>query len=292
MTKRAKWFLAAAAATLLAAPASAYNQWGNYHWSTSGTGLTLKIERQLTSNWVTYFDGSVSDWNASGKLTLTGATANLGVSAKRCDPIAGKALVCNDAYGQRGWLGIASIWANGDHITQATTKLNDSYFNLSTYNTPGWRTMVACQEIGHDFGLDHQDENFDNANLGTCMDYTSDPNRNDGAGNNLHPNADDFATLDFMYSHSDTSGGGSGGGGGCNPRSPKCNGQDAFTFREVGKPAPSDSAVVSADWGRAIGYDRSGRPNEFELDLGNGRHRITHVFWVPGHRPLKSEMHD
>ncbi len=32
-----------------------------------------------------------------------------------------------------------------------------------------------CQEIGHDFGLDHQDENFNNPNLGTCMDYTNDP---------------------------------------------------------------------------------------------------------------------
>ena len=293
MKKRAKWFVAAAAVTALAAPANALNQWGNYHWATSGSGLTLRIERQLTSNWVTYFNGSVSDWNSSDKLSLTGATSNLGVSAKRCDPIAGKALVCNDSYGQRGWLGIASIWANGDHITQATTKLNDSYFNLSAYNTPGWRTMVACQEIGHDFGLDHQDENFDNANLGTCMDYTSDPNRNDGAGNNLHPNADDYATLDFMYSHDDGSGGGGGGGGNCNPRSPKCNGQDAFTFRQVGKPAQSKTLDASpGSWGRAIGYDRSGRANEFELDLGNGHRRITHVFWVPGHRPLKSEMHD
>ena len=32
-----------------------------------------------------------------------------------------------------------------------------------------------CQVGGHDFGLDHQDEDFINANLNTCMDYTNDP---------------------------------------------------------------------------------------------------------------------
>jgi len=32
-----------------------------------------------------------------------------------------------------------------------------------------------CQELGHDFWLDRQDETFDTPNLGTCMDYTSDP---------------------------------------------------------------------------------------------------------------------
>jgi hypothetical protein len=39
-----------------------------------------------------------------------------------------------------------------------------------------------CQEVGHTFGLDHQDENFNNTNLGTCMDYTNDPSTNQ------HPN--------------------------------------------------------------------------------------------------------
>lgn len=37
------------------------------------------------------------------------------------------------------------------------------------------RCLVTCQEVGHTFGLDHRDENFDNGNLGTCMDYTNDP---------------------------------------------------------------------------------------------------------------------
>ena len=287
MHLRAKLLIAAAGCTvLLSTPAAADHQWGNYHWARSSNPLQLSIERQLTSNWVTHFNTAVGDWDVSTVLALTAATQNAGVSPKQCSPLSGKVLVCNDAYGLRGWLGIASIWANGDHITQGTTKVNDSYFNTATYNTAAWRLMVMCQEIGHDFGLDHQDDNFDNANLGTCMDYTSDPSTNQ------RPNTHDYNQLETMYSHLDGAGG--GGGGTCNPRSPKCNsGQsDAFTFREVGKPAPSASSVSSADWGRAIAFDGAGRPDTFLLDLGNGRSKITHVFWVPGHRPTPAEMHD
>ena len=95
-----------------------------------------------------------------------------------------------------------------------------------------------------------------------------------------------------MYAHTD--GGGGNGGGTCNPRSPKCNnGQnDAFTFRTVGQPHPTQGAAATGDWGRAIGYDKSGRANQFELDLGGGNRRITHVFWVPGFKPTREHMHD
>jgi hypothetical protein len=297
MMKRAKWLIAAATAMAVTGPSAAYNQWGSYHWATDGNGLTLTVERQITPVWGQFFNNSVSDWNASNKLNLTGAGANLGVSSKKCNPLSGKALVCNDSYGFRGWLGIATIWANGDHITQATTKLNDSYFNTSTYNHDDWRMLVACQEIGHDFGLDHQDETFDNYNLGTCMDYTNAPSGGVVGGfnygpANLHPNSGDYDTLTYMYSHNDTTGGGGGGGGHGRPADAGPQAADAFTFREVGKPTPGASAVVSPDWGRAIAFDASGRPDTFQLDLGDGHRKITHVFWVPGHRPVPENMRD
>jgi len=82
--------------------------------------------------------------------------------------------VCNAAYGTNGWLGVAQIWVSRRHIVQGTTKVNDTYFSTGKYNTPAWRQMVMCQEVGHTFGLVHQDENFNNTNLGTCMDYTND----------------------------------------------------------------------------------------------------------------------
>ncbi|EKD87458.1 MAG: hypothetical protein ACD_36C00073G0005 [uncultured bacterium] len=98
-------------------------------------------------------------------------------------------------------MGLAQIWVSGDHITKGLAKVNDSYFNTSTYNTPAWKNLVMCQEVGHTLGLDHQDEAFDNPNLGTCMDYTSDP---DGPPSNEHPNAHDYEQLETIYAHLDS----------------------------------------------------------------------------------------
>ena len=310
MGNRAKMLIAAAAvgAVLMATPATA-TQWGSYHWQNNGTGVTLHIQRTLRTpaDWIAWYDEARADWGRTSntKITLINDGAWTGTTSKKCDPISGEILVCSDAYGQRGWLGIATIWANGDHISQATTKLNDSYFAFAYYNTAGWRDLVACQEIGHDFGLDHQDETFDNVNLGTCMDYTNAPDGGvvDSSGFNYGvpnraPNADDYSTLtsNAMYGsgHNDSGG---GGGGGCNPHKPGCTGgqSDPFTFREVGKSSASDSSASVADsgqWGRAIAFDRSGRPDTFQLDLGNGHKKITHVFWVPGYRPVPANMHD
>jgi hypothetical protein len=102
---------------------------------------------------------------------------------------------------------VATISVNQSHITQGTTKMNDTYYSPgSKYDTPIWRAAVVCQEVGHTFGLDHQDTNQDNANLGSCMDYTHDP---DGTAkselNNEHPNLHDFEELAIIYTHDDGS---------------------------------------------------------------------------------------
>lgn len=301
MSGRLKWLAAAAVAALAAAPAAADHQWGTYHWSNNGTGVSLNLKHAFRDpKWEPYYHEAIADWSdssSSSPLTLTD-TGPSGTNPKKCNPISGEVLVCSDSYGFRGWLGVAQIWLSGDHITQGITKLNDSYYSSATYDTPGWRDLVMCQEIGHDFGLGHQDETFNNPNLGTCMDYTNEP---DGGGSygpaNRAPNAHDYDVLNStaMYGSTHSDGGGGGGGddgGGCNPRSPKCSGQDAFTFREVGKPVPTSSSANSGEWGRAIGRDGAGRPDTFLLDLGNGRRKITHVFWVPGFRPETRHLGD
>ena len=90
------------------------------------------------------------------------------------------------------------ISVSGGHINYAYAKMNDTYYSPgSSYDTTAWRALVMCQEIGHDFGLHHQDQNFNNANLGTCMDYTSDP------GSNQHPNNHDYQMLADIYAHLD-----------------------------------------------------------------------------------------
>jgi hypothetical protein len=261
--------LAAVAAAAIAAPALAGHSWGGYHWAGNGTEITLKVNKAITSQWDTSVDNAISDWNQSSELKLNPAVVS--VSRKRCNPIAGQILVCNDSYGQRGWLGIASIWLSNGHISQGTTKLNDSYFNTSTYNKPEWRALVACQEIGHDFGLDHQDENFSNGNLGTCMDYTNNPL---GPPANTQPNQHDYNMLNSIYNHDD----------GFTTATASTN----FGIRQVGVPAPRSEAGVGdspAEWGRAIHRDGLGRPDVFVKDLDSRRKILTHVYWAIGEGP-------
>ena len=268
--------LAACVALGALTPASATHSWGGYHWAGSGSNLTLKVNKAIGSQWTASVNAAISDWNSSNELTFTSTTST--ANRRKCSPIAGQILVCNDSYGQRGWLGIASIWLTSDHISQATTKLNDSYFNQAQYNTPAWRALVACQEIGHDFGLDHQDEAFGPPNLGTCMDYTNDP---DGGGaygpSNQHPNAHDYSMLNTIYNHND----------GFTTASASTN----FGIRSVGQrpsAGPQSEEAIGdspAEWGRAIHRDGQGRPDVFVKDLGPNRKAITHVFWAIGEGP-------
>jgi len=191
-----------AALGLLAAglPAAASHSWGNYHWARTSNPFTLKLGDNVTSEWDTYLVEASNDWNPSKVLDTTIVAGQAG-NTKTCKTTAGRVEVCNAKYGNNGWLGVAGISVSGGHITAAYVKLNDTYFTKPTYNKPEWRRLVMCQEIAHAFGLDHQDENFNNANLGTCMDYTNTPL---GPPSNERPNAHDFDQIEAIYSHTDS----------------------------------------------------------------------------------------
>ena len=268
--------LVVGAALVAASPAAANHSWNGYHWAGDGATLSLKVNKAITSTWGDSVHRAIEDWDQSTELSLTEQNAPAGTDAKRCKPIAGQILVCNYAYGKRGWLGIATVWLSNGHITQATTKLNDSYHNSAPYNLPAWRALVACQEIGHDFGLDHQDENFSNTNLGTCMDYTNDP---DGPPSNEHPNTHDYEQLSAIYDHDD----------GFTTSTSATN----FGVREFGKPVPQGPVSEApagdspAEWGRAIHFDELGRPDVFEKVIAPRRKMITHVFWAIGEGPRR-----
>jgi hypothetical protein len=182
-------------------PAQANHAWGNYHWARTSNPFTLKLDNNVTSAWTSYLNLASSDWTASSVLNTTVVSGYFG-SKTSCTPITGHVEVCNAAYGSNGWLGIASISiTSGNHISSGYVKVNDTYFNQATYNTVPYRRLVMCQEVGHTFGLGHQDENQTNPNLGTCMDYTRDP---DGPPSNEHPNSHDFSQLVSIYSHTDS----------------------------------------------------------------------------------------
>ena len=247
-----------------ASVAYAYHAWGGYHWARIANPFTLKLDDNVSSVWDGHLAGASGDWNApSAYPTVLFTTVVPGQSdPKNCRPKSGRVEVCNSKYGNNGWLGIASIWASGNHITQGTVKFNDTYFNTAQYNTPAWKQFVTCQEIGHTFGLDHQDEIFGNPNLGTCMDYTNDPNGTVyGQLSNEKPNAHDYEELAAIYQH-----------------------LDDFTtllFDKKSSAAASDIDTSNpSEWGREVRRSADGRGALYERNLGRGEKVFTFVIWA------------
>lgn len=252
-------FLVALGFAVFTSVGDANHSWSTYHWARTSNPFTLKTVDSVTSGWQSYLNTTTSDWSVSlvldlvqeqGNETLTG-----GAGRRKCNAIAGKIRVCNAAYGQNGWLGLAQIWLTNGHISQGTTKVNDSY---SAYfdATPGERQHVMCQEVGHDLGLTHTSE--DGSSQQTCMDYSSDIN-------SQNPNAHDYEQLETIYAHTDS----------FSTVSQAVSMPDAMKVLDFSNPAT---------WGRLIAVSENGRGAQYKLDLGGGNAVITSVYYVPGGR--------
>lgn len=233
-----------------APPADATNSWGDYHWARTANPFTLQLQSKLTkTDWQAYLGTVSTDWSASAVLN-TSVVA--GSTKGGCKAVSGQASVCNSKYGFNGWLGLATIWISGTHITAGTVKVNDTYFNTSYYNNASAKRHVLCQEVGHTLGLDHQ-HLIDLGGGVTCMNDTAglfDPAY-------VSPNAHDYDELALIYAHLD----------------------DTTT---VGPSSATTGAGVGA------GDDEDAVPpwagpqhgSTFVKDLGGGRRLVTHVFWA------------
>jgi hypothetical protein len=259
-------------------PAFTYadHSWNNYHWARTSNPFTVKLGDNVSSAWDSYLSTASVDWNASAQLETTIVAGN--TKPRTCKPTSGRVEVCSATYGNNGWLGIAQIWVSGSHITQGVTKLNDTYFNTAKYNTPAWRRLVMCQEVGHTFGLDHQDETFDNLNLGTCMDYTNFPEGGvqgsfDYGPSNEHPNGHDYQQLETIYGHLD-------GMSTVSQTVQSGRGQGKMPAALADTDSDDPAQLGTAQWGKLVRSTNHGRTELYELDLGRGHKVLTHVIWA------------
>ncbi len=267
---------------LFAGAANADHAWSTYHWARPANPFTIQVGDNVTSGWDDSLTATCADWstvspflfvtnsmtincnNAANPVRLT--RVNGSSNARRCAAKSGTIQVCNSTYGNNGWLGLASISVSGSHITAGTVKVNDTYYNTASYNTPAWRQLVMAQEVGHCLGLNHQDENNSNADVvdacgrGSCMDYSNDPT-NQGT-----PNGHDYDQLVTIYNHADTTTTIASG-------LPSTQGNVGFDISD--RVDPENPAT----WGRPIG-SRNGRMNLFERKFGPDLKVITHVFWI------------
>lgn len=275
-------FAALLALAAFSSTASANHSWNDYHWGRTSNPFTLKLGDNVSGdNISTGWDGYLrtasssldqNDWNESAELETSIATG--GSNPKRCNPTSGRVEVCNSKYGSNGWLGLASIWISGGHIVQGTAKMNDTYFNTTKYNTPGWKHLVMCQEVGHTFGLAHVNETYDTLNEGTCMDYTNDPDGGEGGvasddPTNEYPNLHDHAQLGSLYSHTDSS--------------------NTFSSTSAASKLPAAAREIDTSdprqRGRLIHRSSGGGVEIYERDFGQGHKVITRVIRVTDGTP-------
>ncbi len=242
-------------------PAS--HSWANYHWARTTPQFTLNVGDNLTTSWKSFLAQASNDWNspevfgASSTPLLTAIVAGSSTQ-RRCAMVAGTTQVCNSKYGNNGWLGLASInIVDGEHITQGTAKMNDSYFNTSKYNNPNEKLHVMCQEIAHTFGLNHQ--STDGSSQNSCMDYFSNTGVNATSAASTRPNAHDFEELNAIYSHLD----------------------GTTTAALLAAAAPSESTDDPNSWGQFVREKSSGQSAYYERYNMDGSKTITHVFWTP-----------
>lgn len=260
---------------LFSSASYAEHSWGPYHWARTTYSFDLQVINSTTFDWDRYVSQAVGDWTST-KLNMIGDTngSTDKKTRRQCKADNGTVRICNLDYGPNGWLGIAGISVDSnDHIFTGYTKLNDTYFSLDYYNKENWKQSVTCQELGHNVGLHHQDEDFNNQSLYTCMDYQDPPSE--------YPNTHDYEQLETIYGHSDSydsylasdggdGGGSSGGDDGCNaPPGKGCNKGET----------PSHNGDIG--WGMSLG--RRGQVETFIRIDPDGTRHITHVIWAIGH---------
>ena len=240
-----------AAALTFGAPSDvrAGHQWTNttgtvgYHWKRVDVDpLVLKVKDNhdvydvgtFFVDWPTIFQNVIVDWSESDAIPPTnGSYGGLYLDLSVVNKGKPNIQSYNGYYGNTGWLGLASISIRDfeGHIRSGEAYVNEYYIQdfywpdtglqYQGFNDPDEWWGVMCQEIGHDFGLDHTGGD-------TCMNTGAREPMNDT------PNNHDAEQLTDMM-HND----GDGGTSGDQPK--VCN--------KRGKPA---GCVEGASRGRAV----------------------------------------
>jgi hypothetical protein len=165
---------------------------GTFRWQNDGNGLELEILNALDDSWQSILEKAVDNWdNGSPIDSLTLSITRVPYEIN-CEAETAKLKVCNGNYGKTKWRGLNEVLLNrqSNTIVSSSAKLNEYYLK---YEGADQKLYTMCHEIGHGFGLPHWDEDFFNANLGNCMDYTDNPVAN------KQPDTSNFEFLADLY---------------------------------------------------------------------------------------------
>ncbi len=153
-----------------------------YHYSPRSIGYANPVAEtggvvRSVSSYTSAYSGSISLWDTTIVALFNSSSPKL--------------RLFYGAYGQNGWLGLASLTSvsSGCHVNSANAKLNDTYLRDTSRYSQTAVNHVSCQEVGHTFGLNHN-----RTQTNTCM--------NDQvltAGNQI--NQHDRDQLNSIYAH-------------------------------------------------------------------------------------------
>lgn len=145
----------------------------------------------LEEQWQVIYALTVADWDFGNPDAVTLHSEAIDHEFE-CSPVSGKVKVCNGDYGETKWRGIineAVLDKNG-FITASAAKMDEFYLE---HDETGARQYTLCHELGHALGLPHTDEDFENEDLGNCMDYTNNYDAN------KHPDDTNYEYLVDLY---------------------------------------------------------------------------------------------
>ena len=241
------------------------NVWASRYTAGSGWGTAMPIEAEsiLSSSnphvamndhgqaMAVWFTDIYKIWAINLATLLPASTG--------CAMVAGTTQVCNGHYGRNGWLALTTLdIADGNHITQASTRLNDSYFDTAFYNNPNEKLHLMCQGVAHTFGLDHQ--STDGSSLNSCMDLFSNTGANATSMQSTKPNLHDFEQLNSIYSHLDST--------------------NTPLATQTTLAAEPDDDDPEEGWGRLKNQSGNGLSSTYERYNPDGSKTITHVYWT------------
>ncbi|GKZ00089.1 hypothetical protein MPSEU_000962300 [Mayamaea pseudoterrestris] len=170
-------------------PFTAQNPNQANRWRSDGSGLALEVVRATEESWYDFFYHAVDQWDQGTPDALTLSTSATDYDFS-CTPLNYKLKVCNGDYGDTRWKGINKVLLMDGYIFASAARMNEYYLKGTDDDQ---KTYTMCHEVGHGFGLPHSDENFYNADLGNCMDYTNNPSVN------MQPDVTNFEFLAQLY---------------------------------------------------------------------------------------------
>lgn len=166
-----------------------------YAWPNDGRGITLEVLNAMEDKWQTMLQVALDNWDQGYPVdSLTLPVTRIDYEYD-CEGVSGKLKVCNGNYGANRWRGLNELILEKrtGRILNSAAKINEYYLEGSSNRDKDQQLYTLCHEIGHGFGLPHWDEDFTNADLGNCMDYTNNP------GANKIPDATNFMFLAQLY---------------------------------------------------------------------------------------------